>query len=553
MVSNEPPGNQNKVQPGMSEIPKSAGGLRPEHDTVSNTNGGFPIQNNPPIQPSVLREATALEPSLYMLPKSKPEFVTPFLGVKSAREHSETLWKTPGVDRYTDGIRIAVSTSKPQPRRTREADAMRNIHHRELTLEELEQIELDEEEAVEKDLREKELREKGTYSRTYNGYDKLTSRHAGQENFGRDEFSDQSAQADVGYGQCNSRSQGDSDGQEGRGVFSRDEGGRGDCPQRNETNQQSGSYQGNVQGSQGDRGGGTSRVDERVLDTGDETPRSEPPFYHKVPLTAQERDNIKTATTLVSLLRLHCDKAQCANCGHHGHRLIDCGFPDLNGNLSGCWLCNDKDHDWCECEHPLKRTLTWAQIYDACVGGRGGKPGFCLPFPIIEMVDKMRQQPHHNSLFRLQGPFPLTSKFVKKMLKGSVKDANNRAIKIWETYDYVSGEGPYADKRRVLISDPTTDTFEMLDASRDDHELEFSAPKSWMDPGGYFETDLEDSSATYGMYGPQNASLASAGGASTASGIERAVGTKRKTLSRGGSVQDNADSMEPAAKQARWE
>ncbi|KAF4779079.1 hypothetical protein HER10_EVM0000774 [Colletotrichum scovillei] len=207
--------------------------------------------------------------------------------------------------------------------------------------------------------------------------------------------------------------------------------------------------------------------------------RSKPPFLLKITIPAQEESNIKTGATLTSLLRQDLDNARCANCGHHGHRLIDCVFPDISGTIKGCWLCNDKSHDWCECNHPLKDTLTWSAIYDVMIGDRGGKPCFRMPFSIFDMVWKLRCQSHHSTRYDGQhGPFPLSCKFVKKMLTGKIKDADGKVVKIWQTYNYSTDEG-LINRRCHLMPDLRTDTYDKLLVYRDDLEKDAIAPKGW--------------------------------------------------------------------------
>lgn len=63
---------------------------------------------------------------------------------------------------------------------------------------------------------------------------------------------------------------------------------------------------------------------ERVVDTEDETSRDNIPFYLKVEYLDQEREDMKTATTADSFYRTNSETTKCANCGHFGHRLIDC-------------------------------------------------------------------------------------------------------------------------------------------------------------------------------------------------------------------------------------
>ncbi|GKT87862.1 hypothetical protein Ct61P_05712 [Colletotrichum tofieldiae] len=221
-----------------------------------------------------------------------------------------------------------------------------------------------------------------------------------------------------------------------------------------------------------------------------DVPRRRSPFLRKVVIPENERGVIRTRTGLESLHR--APNARCDSCGHYGHRLIDCAFPDLSGNIGGCFLCNDKSHDWCQCTHPLKDTLTWDQLYDALVGGRFGKPTFRLPFAWYLMVEKLVRQTHRTPSYGVHGPFPMSTKFAKKMWEGKITGPDGRPHKVWENYDYISGEGPIADKRKFLCADPSTNSHNDVVQNRKLLEKDVYAPKDYIALDAYFETDLED-------------------------------------------------------------
>ncbi|KAJ0348612.1 hypothetical protein KNSL1_005382 [Colletotrichum chrysophilum] len=81
--------------------------------------------------------------------------------------------------------------------------------------------------------------------------------------------------------------------------------------------------------------------------------------------------------------------AICGNCGHTGHLLVDCAFPDDSGFVSGCPVCNTKLHNANDCLH-----------------GRS----------------------------MVEGPLPWTIAFTRDMIEGTERD------KVWLEHHYFAGD-----------------------------------------------------------------------------------------------------------------
>ncbi|TEA14025.1 hypothetical protein C8034_v006867 [Colletotrichum sidae] len=189
--------------------------------------------------------------------------------------------------------------------------------------------------------------------------------------------------------------------------------------------------------------------------------RDRPPFHLKVNLTEAERDAIATHG-MESVDRKDMAKARCGSCGHYGHRLIDCVFPDRAGNLSGCPLCNDKRHDFGKCPGS-----NYAHVhdqpgltYDILVGRRRNKPPIRLSYGWPVLL-KTHQESTFSSSFGTKGPFPLTQKFVKRMKRSEIKK-NGKVFMPWVHYNYKDDEGVLSDGNKHLISDRKTATFKQV-------------------------------------------------------------------------------------------
>ncbi|KAI8280829.1 hypothetical protein K4K60_004644 [Colletotrichum sp. SAR11_57] len=64
--------------------------------------------------------------------------------------------------------------------------------------------------------------------------------------------------------------------------------------------------------------------------------------------------------------------AICGNCGHTGHLLVDCAFPDDSGFISGCPVCNTKLHNANDCLRV--QPLSPRDLVSFIIVRRGNKP-----------------------------------------------------------------------------------------------------------------------------------------------------------------------------------
>ncbi|WQF76243.1 Putative Zinc finger, CCHC-type [Colletotrichum destructivum] len=104
----------------------------------------------------------------------------------------------------------------------------------------------------------------------------------------------------------------------------------------------------------------------------------------------------------------------CAKCGHIGHWLSDCAFPDDSGFLYGCPVHNSRSHSFDDC--PDLHKLTESQILWLLVELRGNKA------PIrtnISWSERLRQAIEQDKWTSHDAPLPLTSAFVSAKVRGS--------------------------------------------------------------------------------------------------------------------------------------
>ncbi|KAF3810160.1 hypothetical protein GCG54_00002612 [Colletotrichum gloeosporioides] len=179
--------------------------------------------------------------------------------------------------------------------------------------------------------------------------------------------------------------------------------------------------------------------------------RDKPPFCEKVKLNKED------AEKLVTHGRQSIDRhveLRCGNCGHRGHRLIDCIWPDLSGQISGCPLCNTKLHHLDECARVSR--LSKAQLYHLLVHRRGNRPAIASRTPWVDLVMGAA-----TSSIEIKdprgGPFPWTKDFAKSQGHVWCKYAN-RSGPLWEFYDYRAGK----EERMPLPIDPKTKNLEKV-------------------------------------------------------------------------------------------
>uniref|UniRef100_L2FVT4 CCHC-type domain-containing protein n=1 Tax=Colletotrichum fructicola (strain Nara gc5) TaxID=1213859 RepID=L2FVT4_COLFN len=104
--------------------------------------------------------------------------------------------------------------------------------------------------------------------------------------------------------------------------------------------------------------------------------------------------------------------AICGNCGHTGHLLVDCAFPDDSGFISGCPVCNTKLHNANDCLRV--QPLSPRDLVSFIIVRRGNKPPLRCRDP--------------------WGPLPWTIAFTRDMIKGTERD------KVWLEHHYFAGD-----------------------------------------------------------------------------------------------------------------
>ncbi|KAJ0353061.1 hypothetical protein COL154_001685 [Colletotrichum chrysophilum] len=178
---------------------------------------------------------------------------------------------------------------------------------------------------------------------------------------------------------------------------------------------------------------------------------NKPPFHEKVKLNTEDAE--KLVTHGGQSIDPHVE-LRCGNCGHRGHRLIDCIWPDLSGQISGCPLCNTKLHHLDECARVSQ--LSKAQLYNLLIHRRGNRPAIASRTPWVDLV--MEAATASIGIKDPQGgPFPWTEDFAKSQGHTWCK-YENRSGPLWEFYDYRAGK----EGRMPLPTDPKTKNLEKV-------------------------------------------------------------------------------------------
>ncbi|KAF0325919.1 zinc knuckle domain protein [Colletotrichum asianum] len=178
---------------------------------------------------------------------------------------------------------------------------------------------------------------------------------------------------------------------------------------------------------------------------------NKPPFHEKVKLNTEDAEKLVThgGQSIDPDVEL-----RCGNCGHRGHRLIDCIWPDLSGQISGCPLCNTKLQHLDECARVSQ--LSKAQLYNLLIHRRGNRPAIASHTPWVDLVMEAA-----TSSIGIKdprgGPFPWTKDFAKSQGHTWCK-YENRSGPLWEFYDYRAGK----EGRMPLPTDPKTKNLEKV-------------------------------------------------------------------------------------------
>ncbi|OHW94327.1 hypothetical protein CSPAE12_07077 [Colletotrichum incanum] len=141
--------------------------------------------------------------------------------------------------------------------------------------------------------------------------------------------------------------------------------------------------------------------------------RIRPPFEGKVKMSKEEA-TLNEVTTIQSLDgdRFHEDNV-CNQCGHFGHWLGDCIYPDDGGFIMGCPVHNAKGHTWDDCPEAKKMSLKRKIMY--LILRRRNKPAIRSTQPWIALVKLALQQGLEEYCW---GPSVWTREFVMKMIRG---------------------------------------------------------------------------------------------------------------------------------------
>ncbi|GKT40038.1 uncharacterized protein ColSpa_00219 [Colletotrichum spaethianum] len=140
----------------------------------------------------------------------------------------------------------------------------------------------------------------------------------------------------------------------------------------------------------------------------------------------KEEAALNEVTTMQSLEgdRFHADNV-CNQCGHFGHWLGDCIFPDDGGFTMGCPIHNAKSHTWDDCPDAKKMSLERKIMY--LILRRRNKPAIQSTQPWIELVKLALEQGLEEYCW---GPSVWTREFVMKMVRGP------RAGHPWLNFNY---------------------------------------------------------------------------------------------------------------------
>ncbi|KAF4777547.1 hypothetical protein HER10_EVM0003455 [Colletotrichum scovillei] len=153
--------------------------------------------------------------------------------------------------------------------------------------------------------------------------------------------------------------------------------------------------------------------------------RHRPPFHGKVKMTSEEwTQNQITTSQFLYGDRFDPDNI-CSNCGHAGHWLGDCVFPDDNGTIMGCPIHNTKLHVLDDC--PDLPHMSLQQRVTFTVVRRRNKPAIRSRKPWIELVKEAMSQGLEELVW---APSVWTQEFVLRMIH------DRKVIQPWLNFDY---------------------------------------------------------------------------------------------------------------------
>ncbi|KAI8260200.1 hypothetical protein K4K58_002104 [Colletotrichum sp. SAR11_239] len=153
-------------------------------------------------------------------------------------------------------------------------------------------------------------------------------------------------------------------------------------------------------------------------------PRRHPPWGGKyIDAEAQKKAEKKDSKEVFDRSRQFSDDNQCGNCGHFGHTLADCLFPDDSGFIMGCPAHNTKRHHYDGCKH----SLTLEQRAEL-LARRGNGPQIRSAESLQEQLQSFIDA---GAEHLIQTPLPWTVDHTRSLVL-----AKNRADQPWLAFDY---------------------------------------------------------------------------------------------------------------------
>ncbi|TID01898.1 hypothetical protein CH35J_004416 [Colletotrichum higginsianum] len=169
--------------------------------------------------------------------------------------------------------------------------------------------------------------------------------------------------------------------------------------------------------------------------------RTVPPWHGIVRMTRayQKKLQIKFGPVFEDRHVRFNAKNTCAKCGHIGHWLSDCAFPDDSGFLYGCPIHNSRSHSFDDC--PDFHRLSESQVLWLLVVLRGNKAPIRTT---VSWSEYLRIAIEEGKWTSYNVPLPLTSAFVLDLVLGP------KARHSWLDFDYATHGNDW------LPSDPAT-------------------------------------------------------------------------------------------------
>ncbi|KAI1261360.1 hypothetical protein F5Y18DRAFT_401789 [Xylariaceae sp. FL1019] len=166
----------------------------------------------------------------------------------------------------------------------------------------------------------------------------------------------------------------------------------------------------------------------------DKKGQSRPLFPH-TPWTIEDRTAKREARE---------GKIFCCNCGQVGHDLSECVWPVTpSGDITGCPICNTKEHFLDGCHHVLKLKTAEAQCtlkWKYLVEKRGGKPMIRSNMPIFKLAVELQQKPDRKPGTNCWGTYGMPwRRHITKWAHHDPDGTHADAVNALKNYDYSKG------------------------------------------------------------------------------------------------------------------